>query len=137
MCCTRQDFVTLSLDGLHVLCDNFHNDHLATKPYAIDLYRARPELLISKASPCSNLSGSTECQRISLLHPLYNQVCCVDFVTILPPNSDGSKYDQYCRQKLMLHKSFQRVQQLRKDTRAAWLLIHTSCVLATYQQRLK
>ncbi len=108
-----QDFVVLSLDGSRAVQERLQEDESATVPSGVDHYMSRP------ATP--------EFESMTLLHfiqqytlpknigaqPIRRSKSVVVIIRpYCPPDPDGSKYEAYCRQKLMLYQSFRQQQTL-------------------------
>ena len=108
------DFVMLSLDGSRQVEERLEEGKSATALSALDHYISRP------ATP--------QFEEMTLLHfvqhysmpksvgeePVVRKKMVV--VRVRPhcsPNTSGLQYEQYCQQKLMLHRPFREYQQLK------------------------
>ena len=111
-----RDFVVLSLDGSRAVEERLQQDQPATTPSTLDHYISRPI--------------TPEFQDMTLLHFVQHftmpRECTSDpshrrkkvVVIVRPycsPDPNGPKYEQYCRQKLMLHVPFRLQGQLMGD----------------------
>ena len=110
---TTRDFIILSLDGSRAVDDKLDPDKPATVPSILDNYRIRP--------------SSSQFESMTLLHfaqhfsnprnhggepnPRQKKVVVV-VRPYISPEPNGPQYEQYCKQKLMLHKPFRQDHEL-------------------------
>ena len=108
-----KDFVMLSLDGSRAFEHNSEQGQATTTPSILDHYIRRPSnsvfnrmTLLAFAKRYSmprELSAEPNLRRkevIVVIRPYY------------PPDPSGPHYEQYCRQKLMLHVNFRQITEL-------------------------
>ena len=111
-----RDFVMLSLDGSRAVEQRLEEDHPATTPSTLDHYISRPV--------------TPQFQNITLLHFVQHFTMPKEpgsdpsrrrkkvVVIVRPycsPDPRGSKFEQYCQQKLMLHVPFRLLNDLLGD----------------------
>lgn len=105
-----RDFVVLSLDGSRLVEQNLIEGQPTTSPSILDCYLTRPStplfndmtLLSFAKAYCMPKQPSAEPSRrrkevIVVVRPFYS------------PDHNGPDYDNYCRQKLMLHVNFRQI----------------------------
>jgi len=108
-----RDFIVLSLDGSRQVDDKLEDDRPVTVDSQLDHYGGRPD--------------SDEFDQLTLLEfvrkykipknvglpvvPRTKEVVVIPR-PYCPPDPDGPHYEQYCRQKLMLHKPFRQIDDL-------------------------
>ena len=105
-----RDFIVLSIDGSRAVEQQLHQGQPATAASTIDHYLARP--------------SNEEFEQMTLMHFFQNFTMPKDLggqpsrrtkavvVIVRPycsPHPDGPKYNQYCQQRLMLHRPFRRM----------------------------
>ncbi len=108
-----RDFIVLSLDGSRQVDDKLEDDRPVTVDSQLDHYGGRPDndefdqltLLefVRKYKVKKNV-GLPVVQRTIEVVVIPRPYC--------PPDPDGPHYEQYCRQKLMLHKPFRQIDNL-------------------------
>ena len=108
-----RDFIVLSLDGSRAVEDHLEEQHSATKPSIFDHYCVRP------SSPSFNhMTLLRFAQQYSMPRTLENEPTLRRkkvVVVVRPhcsPDPSGPKYEQYCRQRLMLHQPFRHITDL-------------------------
>ena len=113
---SSRDFIILSLDGSRAVEERLEDGQPATKLSILDHYISRPStppfqdmLLLEFAQQYSMPSspGSELSRRAKKVVVIVRPYCS--------PDPSGSKYEQYCQQKLMLHIPFRQVQELLGD----------------------
>ena len=125
---SSRDFVVLSLDGSPEVDDNLETDKPVTVESQLDQYCARPDtgefnkltlLEFVKQYKIPKEKGVAFVPRKKEVLVLPRPYCSLD--------PDGPQYEQYCRQKLMLHQPFRQLEDLlagyqsHKDAYAAFL----------------
>ena len=118
-----RDFVVLSLDGSRQLDDNLNEAENVTVDSLLDHYCARPatshfegmtllEFAQSYRTPKNASGEGPVCRKKKVI--VITRPCC-------SPDPLGPNYEQYCRQKLMLYRSFRRLDELlgSADTHSA------------------
>ena len=108
-----RDFVVLSLDGSRAVEEQLKEDQPATVPSALDHYVARPTTpafqditllhFVQQYSIPKELSSEPSRRRKNVV-VIVRPYCS--------PEPSSPKYEQYCRQKLMLHKPFRQQEEL-------------------------
>ena len=112
-----QDFIVLSLDGSRAVEDHLDEDQPATALSALDHYIGRPftpqfnemTLLhfVQQFTMPKELGSDPSRRRkavVVIVRPFYS------------PDPNGPKYEEYCRQKLMLHIPFRQEEELLGDS---------------------
>ena len=108
-----RDFVILSLDGSRELSDRLDEDKAVTLASQMDHYCARPYTPQFEA-----LTLLQFVQRYKIPKRVGDELVCrrKEVVVIsrpyCSPDPSGPKYEQYCRQKLMMHQPFRQLEQL-------------------------
>ena len=94
--------------------DSLQDGESATSSSAVDFYMARPVTPHFESMTLPHFmqwykmpkeQSTPPTLRLKSVVVVVRPYCC--------PDSESSKYDQYCRQKLMLHKPFRSVEELR------------------------
>ena len=108
-----RDFVVLSLDGSRSVADNLQEGDVATAPSTIDHYIARPTTphfnnmtllhFAQHYAVSKELSSEPKCRKKSII------VITRPYVS---PDCNGPNYEQYCHQRLMLHKPYRQEEDL-------------------------
>lgn len=108
-----REFITVSLDGSRVVENHVQEDGCATAPSIFDHYMPRP------SSPAFNTMTIMDYAQQYImpkeLGAQPNRRSKKVIVTTRPyisPDPAGPKYEQYCQQSLMKHKSFRQVSDL-------------------------
>ena len=108
-----RDFIVLSLDGSRAVEDHLEEHSRATKLSILDHYCVRPTTpsfnditLLSFAQQYSmpKTAGAEPTRRRKKVVVVPRPYCS--------PDSSGPKYEQYCRQRLMLHLAFRDITDL-------------------------
>lgn len=112
-----RDFIVLSLDGSRAVEDHLTDDQPATALSTLDYYKGRPDsphfrdmtlLQFTQQHTMPKELGSTLIMRSKSVVVIVRPYC--------PPDpGSGPKYEQYCRQKLMLHVPFRRQEELQGE----------------------
>ena len=117
-----RDFVMLSLDGSRAVEDHLEEGQPATALSMLDHYIGRPTTpqfndmtllhFAQQYTMPKELGSNPSCRRKKVV-VIVRPFC--------PPDPNSPKYEQYCRQKLMLYKPFRRQEELvaEDDTYAA------------------
>jgi len=112
-----RDFVVLSMDGCRVVETHLEDGQPATAPSTLDHYIARPT-----TSHFSHMTLLNFVQQYTIPKDLGSNPSCRRkkvVVIVRPfcsPDPNGPKYEQYCKQKLMLHKPFRQQEELLADS---------------------
>ena len=102
---TSCDFVVLSLDGSRALADRLDDDRAATNLSSLDHYKARPDSPLFNSMTLVTFMQECKVTKGDESRPERRTKEVVVIVRpFLSPDSDGPSYEQYCLQKLMLHK---------------------------------
>lgn len=107
-----RDFVVLSLDGSR-LVQNAQDGQISTTPSILDHYIHRPS-----ASPFSDMTLLTFARTYIMPKEISTGPTCRRkevIVVVRPycsPDPNGPNYEQYCKQKLMLHIKFRQLSDL-------------------------
>ncbi len=108
-----RDFVVLSLDGSRAVESKLQEGQPATAPSILDHYISRPTttqfrdmtiLHFTQKYTMPKDLGSDPCHRRKDVVVIVRPFCS--------PDPSGPNYEQYCRQKLMLHKPFRQQEEL-------------------------
>jgi len=111
-----RDFVMLSLDGSRAVEERLEEDQPATAPSALDHYITRPAtpqfqditlLYFVQHFTMPKEPGSDPSRRRKKVVVIVRPYC--------PPDPHGPKFEQYCKQKLMLHIPFRLLNELLGD----------------------
>ena len=119
---STRDFINLSLDGSRELDVKLDQDRNVTVDSQLDQYCARPS-----TPQFESLTLLQFIQRFKTPKKIGDNIICRQKeVIVIPrpycsPDPSGPKYEQYCRQKLMLHQPFRQLDELfgMSDTYAA------------------
>ena len=110
---TTRDFVILSLDGSRAVEDKLDPDKPATVPSILDNYRLRPSSPQFEPMTLLHFAQHFSNPRNCGSEPNPRQKKVVVVVRpYIPPDPNGPQYEQYCKQKLMLHKPFRHEDEL-------------------------
>ena len=108
-----RDFIVLSLDGSRAVEQHIQQDGHATALSILDHYLARP------ATPTLNNMTLLEFalqytmpKELGAQPNRRNKKVVVITQPYCPPDPAGPKYEQYCQQSLMKHKSFHQLTDL-------------------------
>ena len=108
-----RDFVVLSLDGSRVVENRLEEEHSATTPSTLDHYMRRPNssefddmtlLQFARQYSMPKTLGSKPSRRRKHIIVIPRPYCT--------PEPAGPKYEQYCHQSLMQHKTFRHMSDL-------------------------
>ena len=102
-----RNFIVLSVDGSHAVEEHLKDNQSATAPSALDHYVSRPATPTSQSMTLLHFVQHYTVPKESKSEPSQRRKKVV--VIIRPyclPDPQGPKYEQYCRQKLMLHLPF-------------------------------
>ena len=102
-----RDFVVLSLDGSRALADKLDDDRAATNLSSLDHYKARPDTPLFNSMTLLTFMQEHKVTKGDESRPERRTKEVVVIVRpFLSPDPDGPSYEQYRKQKLMLHKPF-------------------------------
>ena len=112
-----REFVVLSLDGSRALENRLEEQQQATAPSTLDHYMHRPHSLqfnnmtlleFARQYTMPKTVGSDPSRRSKAVVVIPRPYCS--------PDPTAPKYEQYCRQSLMQHKSFRLLDDLLADS---------------------
>ena len=111
-----RDFTILSLDGSRAVEDRLDQDQPATVSSTLDHYVARPNTVLFHDLTLLEYAQRYVTPKQLGSNPKHRRK---DIIVVVRPfcSSDpsGPKSEQYCRHKLMLHKPFRRVDDLKAN----------------------
>ena len=108
-----RDFIILSLDGSRAVEDRLEQHQSATAASIVDHYMQRPATASFNDLPLIEFARQYSMPKTLGLQPTRRS----KQVVVIPrpycsPDPSGPKYEQYCRQTLMLHKCFRHMNDL-------------------------
>ena len=107
-----RDFVVLSLDGTRAVQQNIEGE-AATAPSIVDYYIRRPTTSLFDSIPLLEFARSYSMPKELSGIPNHRRKDVVITVRpYYPLDPDGPFYEQYCRQRLMLHVAFRQMSDL-------------------------
>lgn len=110
--CSR-DFIILSLDGSRAVEDHVQDDGRVTAPSTLDHYLIRPATPVFNNMTLLEFTQSyTMPKELGASPNNRNKNVVVTTRPYCSPDPAGPKYEQYCQQSLMKHKSFRQVTDL-------------------------
>ena len=110
--CSR-DFIRLSLDGSRAVEDHVQDDGRVTAPSTLDHYLIRPATPVFNNMTLLEFTQSyTMPKELGASPNKRNKNVVVITRPYCSPDPAGPKYEQYCQQSLMKHKSFRQVTDL-------------------------
>ena len=108
-----RDFIVLSLDGSRAVEDQLQQDGRATTPSILDHYIARSaSSLLNTITLLEFARQFTMPKDLGAEPNTRRKKVVVIARPYCSPDPAGPKYEQYCRQSLMQHKAFRRVDEL-------------------------
>ncbi len=111
-----RDFIVLSLDGSRAVEDQLQEGQPATAPSILDHYIRRPTTSQFRDMTILHFTQKYTMPKELGSDPSHRRKEVVVIVRpFCSPDPNGPKYEQYCRQKLMLHKPFRRQEELLAD----------------------
>ena len=117
-----RDFVILSLDGSREVDDNLEADRPVTVESQLDHYCTRPRIPNHEALSILQFVQKYRMPKTvgEALIPRRKEVVVIPRPYV-SPDPEGPKYEQYCKQKLMMHLPFRQLEDLlgECDTYAA------------------
>ena len=125
-----RDFVILSLDGSRQMEERLEEGQPATAPSPLDHYIGRPSTSLFEGMTLLHfVQHHSMPKRVGDEPSLRRKAVVVIVRPFCSPEPDGPNYDQYCRQKLMLHKPFREYCQLVAgfDTHSAAYANYLQC----------
>ena len=99
-----RDFVILSLVGSREVDNKLDEGKVVTIDSYLDHYSARPATADFQDLTFWNSTGFQRVRRKKEVIVIVRPYCS--------PNPEGPKYEQYCKQKLMIHQPFYQVDEL-------------------------
>ena len=113
---SSRDFIVLSLDGSRAVHSQLSEGQDATAPSIVDHYCSRPTTQPFDAMPLLSFAESYSMPRSLGEQPKQSKKKVVVIARpYCSPGPNGPKYEQYCQQKLMLHKSFRSMADLLSE----------------------
>ena len=112
-----REFIVLSLDGSRAVEDRLEENQHATAPSTLDHYMHRPY-----SSHFNNMTLLEFARQYTMPKTMgFEPSCRNKQIIVIPrpycsPDPTGPKYEQYCRQSLMQHKSFRQLDDLLADS---------------------
>ena len=118
---SSRDVIILSLDGSRQVDDQLGNNSRATVASILDNYIQRPNTPIFEEMKLLHFAQNYSMPKVINSEPKRHKMKVVIVRPYCSPDPNGSKYEQYCQQQLMLHKPFRHIDELkhRSDTFAA------------------
>ena len=112
-----RDFIVLSLDGSRAVEEQLDEGQPATALSILDHYIARPATPQFRDMKLLHFAERYTVPKGLDSDPSHRRKDVVVIVRpYLSPEPNGSNYEQYCRQKLMLYKLFRREEELLAET---------------------
>ena len=113
---SSRDFVVLSLDGSREVDDNLEADKPVTIESQLDQYCARPDTGdFNQLSLLEFVKQYKILKKKGVAFILRKKEMLVIPHPYCSPDPDEPQYEQYCRQKLMLHQPFCQLEDLLAD----------------------
>ena len=123
-----RDFVVLSLDGSHILQNTTQDDQVATALSIFDHYVRRPSSPEFNTMTLLTFAKCYTMPKEPSVHPTRRRK---DVVVVMrpycSPDPNSPNYEQYCKQKMMLHVQFRQLSDL---------LVHHKTFVEAYQHYL-
>lgn len=109
---SSREFVYLSLDGTHMVEERLNADEPTTTKSCLDHYHARPNTQEFESATLLHFAQnySMPCQGGE--PKLRNKKVVVIVCPHISPDPDAPHYEEYYKQKLMLHRPFRNEEQL-------------------------
>ena len=108
-----RDFIVLSVDGSRAVEEHLEDDQPPTAPSALDHYVSRPATPTFEGMTLLHFVQHYTMPKESNSEPSQRRKKVVVIVRpYCSPDPQGPKYEQYCRQKLMLHLPFRHQDEL-------------------------
>ncbi len=108
-----RDFVVLSLDGSRAVESQLQEGQPATAPSILDHYISRPTTTQFRDMTILHFPQKYTMPKDLGSDPSHRRKDVVVIVRpFCSPDPNGPNYEQYCRQKLMLHKPFRQQEEL-------------------------
>ena len=102
-----RDFVVLSLDGTRAVEQNIEEAEAATAPSIVDHYKRRPSTgTFDKMTLLKFARSYSMPKELSAIPNRRRKDVVVTIRPYYSPDPNGSYYEQYCCQRLMLHVDF-------------------------------
>ena len=112
---SSRDCTILSLDGSRQVEDRLENGTCATVASILDHYIQRPTTPIFEEMKLIHFAQNYSMPNATRTEPQRHKMKVVIVRPYCSPDPNGPKYEQYCQHKLMLHKPFRRVDQLKGE----------------------
>ena len=108
-----RDFIVLSLDGTRAVQQNIEEGEPATAPSIVDYYIRRPTTSFFDSITLLEFARSYSMPKeLSAIPNRRRKDVVVTVRPYYPLDPDGPCYEQYCRQRLMLHVAFRHMSDL-------------------------
>ena len=106
-----RDFIIISLDGSRAVEDHLEEGQHATALSIIDHYMGRPDTPHFSSVTLLEFARQYSMPKTLGAEPTHRSKCRVVIPRpYISPDPAGEKYEQYCRQSLMQHKSFRQIE---------------------------
>ena len=112
---SSRDFTILSLDGSRQVQSQMENDTQATVSSILDHYVQRPTNTTFDGMKLLHFAQNYSMPKDLGSEPKRHKTKVVIVRPYCSPDPSGPKYEQYCQYKLMLHKPFRHVDELKAD----------------------
>ena len=113
---STRDYIILSLDGSRQVEEQPNQGDTtsrATAPSILDHYICRPANQVFEGMTLLSFAQDYSMPKELGTPPKHHKMKVVGVRPYCSPDPDGPKYEQYCRQKLMLHVPFRHVDHLK------------------------
>ena len=110
---SSRDFVVLSVDGSREVNDRLENESHATRASILDHYLQRPTTPIFEEMTLLYFAQNYSMPNKTRSEPKSHKMKVVSVRPYCSPDPNGPNYEQYCQQKLMLHKPFRHINELK------------------------
>ena len=107
-----RDFVILGTDGTRAVENSLDNESPATALSILDHYRSRPTTFQYSEMTLLHFAQNYTMSQADSEPKHRNKTVIIIVKPYYSPDPNGSSYEQYCRQKLMLHKPFRELSEL-------------------------
>ena len=112
---STRDITILSLDGSRQVEEQPDQDTRATAPSILDHYIHSPHSTTFDDMKLLHFAQNYSMPKETGTTPKHHKMKVVIVRMYCSPDPDGPKYEQYCKQKLMLHVPFRHVDELKGD----------------------
>ena len=112
---SSRDFTILSLDGSRQVEDRLQDNSHATVASILDHYVHRPTTPIFAEMKLLHFTRNYSMPKDTGSEPKRHKMKVVSTRPYCSPDPNGPQYEQYCQQKLMLHKPFRHLGELKGE----------------------